>query len=273
MKSFFGLILIGIISALVISCDLVTDKIIADQDISLLEDEVRIYQAYEEVDNQTLQVLQENGLGARVMNIQTSSLCPTAITSVDKTAKKITIDFGTGCSGPDGKIRQGKVILNYTGNIIFPGTIVNTTFEGYEVNGLLLEGTRTLTNTGVNLATNTITMTVKVENGKITWPDKTFATMKMNQIREIKLTSQGYEISATGTGQGKSRSDYNYTTLITTPLIISQTCIDSGIWAPNSGVMQFSYKGIKSNIDYGLGTCDKNAKFSYPGGSKDVTFD
>ncbi len=273
MKNLFNLIFIGMISFLIISCETISDKILPEPDLSLLEDEVEIYRSYEDVDNITLEVMQSNGLGARIINSTQTLLCHASDVKVDKLTKKIIIDFGTGCTSPEGVVRKGKVLLTYSGNLAFPGSTIITSFEGYEVNGLKLEGTRVLTNTGINLATSTITMTVKVENGKITWPDNTFATLKMNQVREIKLEAQGYETSVIGTGEGKSRGDYNYSTLITTPLKLTQTCIASGIWVPNSGVMQFIFKGIKSSVDYGSGTCDKVGKVTYPGGSKDVTFD
>lgn len=273
MKNLFTLIFIGIISFLIISCESISDKILPEPDLSLLEDEVEIYRSYEDVDNLTLEVMQANGLGARVINSNQTLVCQSSNVIVDKITKKIIIDFGTGCTSEEGVVRKGKVLLTYTGNLAFPGSSIITSFEGYEVNGLKLEGTRILTNTGINLAISTITMTVKVENGKITWPDNTFATLKMNQVREIKLGAQGYETTVTGTGEGKSRGDYDYSTLITTPLKLTQTCIASGIWVPNSGVLQFTYKGIAASVDYGSGTCDKVGKVTYPGGSKDVTFD
>ncbi len=273
MKNLFFLLFIGMISFLTISCESVADKILPEPDLSLLEDEVEIYRAYEDVDNITLEVMQENGLGARVIKSSQTLLCQTADVKVDKLTKKIIIDFGTGCTSEEGLVRKGKILLTYSGNLAFPGSKIITSFEGYEVNGLKLEGTRSLTNTGINLATRTITMTVNVENGKITWPDNTFATLKMDQVREITMEAQGYESSVTGTGSGKSRGDSNYSTLITSPLKLTQTCISSGIWVPNSGVLQFTYKGITASVDFGSGTCDKVGKVTYPGGSKDVTFD
>lgn len=273
MKNPLSLIFIGMISFLIISCESVSDKILPEPDLTLLEDEVEIYRSYEDVDNITLEVMQANGLGARVINSTQTMLCQPSNVIVDTSTKKIIIDFGSGCTSEEGVVRKGKILLSYSGNLLFPGSTIITSFEGYEVNGLKLEGTRFLTNTGINLATNTITMTVKVENGKITWPDNTFATLKMDQVREITLGAQGYETSVTGTGSGKSRGDYNYSTLITTPLKLNQTCISSGIWVPNSGVLQFTYKGIDASVDYGSGTCDKIGKVTYPGGSKDITFD
>ena len=78
MKSLFTLIFIGMISFLIISCESVADKILPEPDLSLLEDEVEIYRSYEDVDNITLEVMQSNGLGARVATCATSgSTSPT----------------------------------------------------------------------------------------------------------------------------------------------------------------------------------------------------
>src|SRR5258708_22515402 len=62
----------------------------------------------------------------------------------------ITIDFGTGCTGPAGKIRKGQIIIVYKGRRFLPGSSIVITFNNYFVNGIKVEGTRTLTNTSAS---------------------------------------------------------------------------------------------------------------------------
>jgi hypothetical protein len=54
----------------------------------------------------------------------TSNHCE-AVVTVDKTAKKITIDFGTGKTCDDGRTRKGKIYIDYTGKYRVAGTFTN----------------------------------------------------------------------------------------------------------------------------------------------------
>ncbi len=255
-------------------CNSESDPINAQPNLALVEDDFQVAQAFEDLDNLTLTVLDKSGLGARMSeDIPLTEICPSAKIILDKTAKNIVVDFGNGCTGSNGITRKGKIMLSYTGNLLFPGSKVTTTFESYFVNGKKIEGIRTVTNTGINLATGTISLTVKLENGKITWPDNTFVTVVSDQIRAVKLGTAGYEASILGTANGKSRTGVDYTSTVRDALIIKQSCVESGVWAPSSGILQFTYSGNTVSVDYGSGICDKVVTISYPGGSKDVTLD
>lgn len=132
--------------------------------------------------------------------------------------KKIIVDFGAGCTSPNGVVRKGKILLSYTGsNFLFPGTSIVTTFEGYEVNGLKIQGTRTITNGGIDLLNSKVTLNVKIENGLITWPDNQTVTYSSTQVRQVSLGSSGYEVSVTGTASGKSREGFDYTATVLEP--------------------------------------------------------
>ena len=273
-KSIFNLfgwtLILG--SILLVSCKEDDAPLNPDPAIATFEDEVVVNAAYEDLDNVTIDVMQSSGLGLRTTGI--TALCTGAIVNHDLNNKKITVNFGTGCTGPQGNVRKGKVIFTYTGtNFLFPGTSIVTTFEGYEVNGYKIEGIRTMTNTGVDLATSTITVTVKVENGKVTWPDNTFVTFNSDQVRKLKLGNNGYEASITGTATGKSKENKDYSLAITEALVIKQECIQTGVYVPGKGILELTYQGITVSADYGAGTCDKKILITYPGGSKEITAD
>jgi len=81
---------------------------------------------------------------------------------------RIVVDFGTaGCPGPDGHVRRGKVITEYTNRLIIPGATATTTFDGYYVDETQVEGTHKIS----NLTTATLPVTpkfrVEVINGKL----------------------------------------------------------------------------------------------------------
>lgn len=106
----------------------------------------------------------------------------------------ITIDFGTGCEDERGNIRKGKIIITYNGRRFFPGSSIVTTFDGYEINGIMIEGVRTLTNVTGSLEENP-TFTITIVGGKITWPDGTIATREVNRTREWVRASNPLMIS------------------------------------------------------------------------------
>ena len=165
-------------------------------------------------------------------------------------------------------------MISYTANLLFTGAKITTTFDGYEVDGLKVEGTRILTNKGANLETNTINLEVKIQSGKVIWPDDTYASIVSDQLRDIKLGTQGeYEVSITGTAAGTSRGGFDYTSSTSDALVYKKSCIESGVTVPISGIMNFQFRGIEASVDYGDGTCDKLATITYPNGSKQVTFD
>jgi hypothetical protein len=60
---------------------------------------------------------------------------------------RITIDFGTaGCAGPDGHIRKGKVITEYTARLINPGAMATMEFDNFFVDDTKVEGLLRITN-------------------------------------------------------------------------------------------------------------------------------
>lgn len=268
---------LGVISVLVFflaSCNSDSEEILREPDLTIVNDDYLIAQAFEDLDNITLTAINNSGLGARInTDVSLSEICSSAVANLDEGGKKITIDFGAGCTSSNGITRKGKIILTYSGRLIFPGAKVITTFDNYQVNERKIEGTRTITNTGINLASGTISLAVSIENGQITWPDNTFVTLTSNQVRVVKLASEGYEGSITGTASGKSREGIDYSTLVIVPLIIKQTCVETGVWVPGTGTLQFLFTGIEVTVDYGTGVCDKTVTIIYPGGSKEVTLD
>lgn len=271
-SSFLSISCLGALLFLQLSCGSKEDPIVPEANLDLVEDEFAINAAYEDLDFLTLEILQSSGLGLRTHSF--ADLCANTVVTPDEASKKITIDFGSECTSPNGITRKGKIVLVYSGSsFLFPGSSIVTTFEGYEVNGLKIQGTRTITNAGIDLINSRVTLNVKIENGVVTWPDNSSVTYSSNQIRQVKLGESGYEVSATGTATGISRKGFEYTTTVTEPLIILEECGRTGVLVPSSGVMTFSYLGITASVHYGEGQCDKVVTITYPGGTKELTLD
>jgi hypothetical protein len=271
-RLFRPFVLFSFISFALFSCNEGLDSILPEPDLSLVEDEFEVSTVLEDLDNLTLNSLEASGLGFRTTAIANGTICSTATLNHDTAGKKITLDFGAGCTS-NGVSRKGKIIFTYTGSFLIPGSSVVTTFQGYEVNGLKVEGTRTITNTGINLQNFEITLAVKIQNGKVTWPDGKVSSFTTDQVRKISVTPSGYQASVTGSGNGTSKTGISYTATISEPLIVTQSCVESGISIPNKGKINFSYLSIIFTVDYGVGECDKKLTISYPGGVKEMILD
>lgn len=273
-RKFTLLALATIASMTVFSCNTNETPEAPAPNLSLVQDDIVISQTFEDLDNLTMKVLGNSGLGARTeVSLPSGDICPNAKITMDKENKTITVDFQDGCTSDNGTIRKGKVMIAYNGNLLFPGAKIVTTFEGYEVNGYKVEGTRTITNKGVDLNANSIDLEIKIDNAKVTWTDNTFVTFTSNQTRNIVLDAEGYQASATGTASGVSREGFNFTTIVTDPLKVNQTCITSGVTIPSSGKLNYKYDNKDLSLDYGDGTCDKSILITYPGGSKEIMVD
>lgn len=272
-KSFNLFFLVGLVALISSSCGSDPTDELPEPDLSVVDDDVQINRNFEDLDNYTLTVLEENGLGARIFKSQLDEICEGVDILVDQENRRIVIDFGESCINDEGVERKGVVTLEYSGNFLFPGATVVTTFDGYEVDGLKIEGTRSILNSGIDLANNQISLAVSVENGVITWPDGSSATYESDQVRNVQLGNDGYEISITGTATGTSRSGIAYTSLVQSALEVNQPCVESGVWIPSAGIMVFDYENSTVTADFGTGACDRTLTLTYPGGSQEITVD
>jgi hypothetical protein len=89
--------------------------------------------------------------------------------------KTVTIDFGSGCTGPNGVIRAGIITATISGKYSEPGTIVNVALKNYTRNGFSVKGEQTITNAGKNAYSNTIynivvtDAIINTNEGTISW--------------------------------------------------------------------------------------------------------
>jgi hypothetical protein len=176
----------------------------------------------------------------------------------DSTKKKITIDFGTGVLGKDGKVRTGMIIITYTGGYNTTGSIITQTFSNYTVNGHSVAGTRTITNSGNDSWAIVAALTITKSNGKvITW----------NSTRTRTKIATG-EFNITGSANGTTSNGDTYTITIGTPLLVKLACDHI-----QGGTITYT-RGTKSaTIDYGYGSatpCDNQAEVTRSNGTKKV---
>lgn len=212
---------------------------------------------------------EELGMGANVSGLEELGIRPTTgrlrcytITVVPSQPglfpKTVTIDFGNGCLGRDGKFRKGKIVTIYTNRMLVPGAKVSTTFAGYHVDSFHIEGTHITENTSVS---NMQGLKVSVIDGKIT-NINTSKWRKWNSVKNIvQIEGNGtanfplddvYKITGAATGSNSSGNSWSST--IVEPLIKKFTCR----WIVK-GTVRLVRNGREALLDYGNGNCDNIA--------------
>lgn len=186
--------------------------------------------------------------------------------------KTVTINFGDGCKGKDGKTRKGKIVSIFTKPAFLPGAVVSTTFINYQVDSFSIEGTHKVTNTSNG---NKLSFQIEVINGKITNNNSGFWVKHESKREYTQLDGSiigqnpfphGYRI--TGWTKGSNSNDKTWRTEIVNPLVKKFDCkwISKGkmkIWWSNNDVA--------ATLDFGNGDCDNKAILTYKDKSKEIT--
>jgi hypothetical protein len=225
----------------------------------------QVFSFFDDVDNLALFVSQNNGLGLRTNSYLNGDLCSNTIISVNENSKTIVVNFGNGCTSPNGISRKGKIVMAFNGLFLVKGSFINVTFDGYEVNGKKIEGIRRITNQGFENSESTFE--VRITNGKITWPDNSFTTFDGAFVKKYKVTLDPLSISMAVTGQatGRHRLGTSYTAAIQNALSYLNECTKTGIWVASSGVLQLVSGEEVFNLDFGSGACDKEVEVTHKG--------
>ena len=181
--------------------------------------------------------------------------------------KTITIDFGNGCLGRDGKFRSGAIVVHLTAPLRRPGSVVTITFRNYFVNRVHLEGTKIVS----NLSDPPVhKWSVQVVGGKVTFP-----TGRGYSYQSIKVKTQVggmdtrivrddvYEIT------GRSQTEFNSGLTITlnteSPLVKKIACP----WI-SDGKLKIKINDRVLFLDYGFpgnGDCDNKALLTWNNGA------
>jgi hypothetical protein len=185
---------------------------------------------------------------------------------------RIVIDFAGGCMGPDGRVRRGKIITEYSNRLITPGATATTTFDGYFLDSIKIEGTHKITNTST---ATTRQFTAEVINAKITRPSGNYAqrngTRIVTQMEGLGTPAIAIddvfkiEGSATGTVKRGSRI-IAWKSEIVEPLLKRFACrwITKGTITVKRETLASTSPWI-ATLDYGNGECDNKASLKING--------
>jgi len=182
---------------------------------------------------------------------------------------KIELDFGSGCTGRDGRVRKGKIITVYTGRLVNAGSVAETTFDGYYVNDIHVEGTHRVENKSTSA--NWI-FEVKVSNAKLSKPNGNYS--EWNSVKTIaQIDGSGTPFnpiddvfSVKGEANGGVKRDTVYyqwgaRTLADNPLIKKFICR----WIVKGKIAFRRTNSDVAVLDYGNGVCDNKATITIGG--------
>lgn len=184
----------------------------------------------------------------------------------------MAIDFGpVNCTAANGRTRRGVINVTFTGRYRDPGTVITITPQGYHVNDHLVQGTKTVTNLGLN-GDGDPYFSVSV-NGSVTAPDGSWtATHQAQRIRtwtagDDTMTPLDDVYLITGSGSGVNRNGTPYTVSITQALRVAVSCP----WI-TAGSVQVVPDGRPARlIDWGAGACDGTFTVTVNGTSYTIT--
>lgn len=258
-----------------ISCTETEDQL-PIEDAAVLQENAEIDAAFQDADMLTLSAMQSNGFNFRSQLDLKNDLCSNTKVDFYPNNRAIVINFGEGCTSPKGVTRKGKIMIYFSALSLEAGTEVVIAFDGYEVNGLKIEGRRKIINRGFNAEGKYFLFETLIAAGKVTWPDGTFSTLEGEFEKKLYLPTdeRGFKVEITGGAGGKTRLGVGFISIIEKPLTYFQACTDKGNWTPSSGMIILTVSGTAVyTIDYGTGECDKNGTVTKDGKTLSFTVD
>lgn len=197
--------------------------------------------------------------------------CPTVSwsDSMGNFPNTCTIDFGTSCTGQNGHVMSGKIIVDVSGPYFTQGSVRVTHTENFTCDGNSLDFTRTVTNQGFN-SNGLMYWTVQVAGTRVRASDSTEATWSADRIRTMTAgldtqdNPQDDVIEITGTATGTCHMGHAFTSTITTPLVKRGDCqwIVSGVEVTTAD----GRRGQRT-LDFGDGSCDDQGTVTLRDGS------
>lgn len=178
--------------------------------------------------------------------------------------RTIIIDFGDGCETYHGRIKSGKIIIEISAPMHLAGSVRTVTLDDYTINNHLIEGTKVLTNKGIN-DLGFMNWDVILRGGKITFPDGNISTRVMDHnrqwVRGVDSPRYWWDDAwlITGTASGNNVDGVIYNNNISTPILVKAVCR-----FPVSGTIDMEINDLGTMVlDYGDGTCDNEATITY----------
>ena len=190
------------------------------------------------------------------------------ITPNDSTyPKTITIDFGNGCLGLDGKFRSGAIIIHLTAPLRRPGSVVTITFRNYYVNRVHLQGTKVISNLSEPPVHK---WSIQVIGGKVTFPSgRGFSYQRIKIKTQVGGIATRIVLDDVYELTGRSQTEFNNgltITLNTESALVKKVACS---WI-SDGTLKIKINARVLFLHYGFpanGLCDNKAMLTWNNGN------
>ncbi len=196
--------------------------------------------------------------------------CPAVQFDPDATPKTLVLDFGDECTGADGKVRSGRIVV-FAPSFSSDGMTWSVSLDNFLVDGKKIGGiiTREITFNPASLRVKAETL----EDLTVTFTGTGETVFrKATLIREYGLDLWGWLNNQSFTFTGKvdftnsAGVSLSKTIDVKEPVTFSIACHQ-----PVSGVVAFGSEGGHSwTVDFGDGSCDDEATLIHDGVSKTI---
>ena len=229
------------------------------EDIDLLSDEASEYES----DNQ----------GGRLENTESAMMGDCVGRGMERTradgilTKTVTLDFQEGCEGPNGRERQGTMIVTRITDTNASTYTVSTTFQDFFLDGKKVEGTRTRVYARAEAGAQQVQITLT--EGKVTTEDGRVIE-RSGSFTKVRDRNSG-ETTMQGSASGINRNGVSYTSTITEPLMYKRSCFSEGVYIAVAGVRSITREGKPDvAVNYGAGECDKTVDVTVNGETRSL---
>ncbi len=207
----------------------------------------------------------------------------TVTLGAEKGSGTVVIDFDhkangdsnpDGCTDAKGNVRKGKITITWTGGRWFKvGAVITITCSDYSINGVVINGTRTLTNITTNVLFPTWTI-VADHNAK--WPNGNTATRTVHKTRQWDIAGGKIIVTQTpgadSAAAGTNRHGTSYSVQITEALTFDIACsLSNKVYLPVSGTKVVTFDNKVVTIDFGSGTCDNTFTITFNAKTHTIT--
>ena len=267
-KTMLGLIMAAAVAIfLTQSCSKDDSGTISETDLALAQDEAYADALFEEVDNTVSDELTSlDGTGYVDIGLKSTGddICRTiTVDHPDSTSfpKVITIDYGDGCTmifRDDTITRKGQIIITLTNRWFVPGAEHIVTFNDFYINDIKIEGTKIITNLGLN-DNNHLEMSFVLEGGKITFSDTAWMTREASHVRELihYFNPLNDTVLITGSASGVNVLGQDYQRVIVEPLVLVHCAEFRWRWVIVDGLVEVTNSATgTATIDYTADGCD-----------------
>ncbi len=183
--------------------------------------------------------------------------------------KTIALDYGTGTELGNGKVIRGKIIINVSGPPLTNGSVKEISYEDFSIDSLGISGNKVITFIGDNTTSKVFSSTSSL---MFTFADGSTMSKTSEKLRQwvsgidTELDPKDDIIHITGSSSSVRSDGNEMQKLINEALVKTGNCKFI-----TQGIVTFTKTGEPPAVlDYGDGTCDRNATITKDGETKEI---